>query len=228
MIYSACLQPHLPKLYKSIAAHISCVCHAPYLYLSCVTLLIAKHTALLSLYPTPPPTTPHPASQNFPRIPQISSLHRMTAQPNIRQKLKHAQLSPYISHLYCAYHMLFLCLHCATAYSFIYCNWTDTSPPIYPVFILYLSCAYLVPILCRFQQAKWYAENTPYDCQTTPLSLPDMKIRPQGFTKQDKHGSYAAEFILCLPCAFHVPMLCLSCAEFDKSTPLPRVTIMLQ
>lgn len=38
----------------------------PYiLCLSCATLLIAKHTALLSLYPTPPPTTPPPCLTNF-------------------------------------------------------------------------------------------------------------------------------------------------------------------
>lgn len=123
---SACLQPHLPQLYKSITAHISCVCHIPYLCLSRVTLLIAKHTVrchYTSRHPIPhsPPTTPLPASQIFPRIPQITlaASHDRTAQQTAAAQTRTTLPLP---HLYCAYNVFFLCLSCATAYSFIYCN----------------------------------------------------------------------------------------------------------
>lgn len=107
-------QPHLPQLYKSITADISCTLH--------VSILCHK-SHRQTRHPIPhyhsdhSPTLPH---KPFPEIPQIPPLYRKTAPPNRRQQLKHAQLSTYLSHLYCAYHMLFLCLHCVTAYSRIY------------------------------------------------------------------------------------------------------------
>lgn len=112
-------QPHLPQLYKSITADISCTLHVS---------ILCHYTHRQTRHPIAhsPPTTPHPASQIFPRIPQIPPLYRKTAPPNRRQQLKHAQLSTYLSHLCCAYHMLFLCL----------------------------PCTYLVPILCHSHKTK--------------------------------------------------------------------------
>lgn len=104
-IYHNCTNP-LQPIYL-----VPCMC------LSCVTILIARHA---TRYPTTPPTTPPLPHKPFPEIPQIPPLYRKTAPPNRRQQLKHAQLSTYLSHLYCAYHMLFMCLHCVTAYSRIY------------------------------------------------------------------------------------------------------------
>ena len=107
-------QPHLPQLYKSITADISCTLHVS---------IMCHNTHRQTRHPIPhypsdhSPTLPH---KPFPEIPQIPPLYRKTAPPNRRQQLKHAQLSTYLSHLYCAYHMLFLCLPCATAYSRIY------------------------------------------------------------------------------------------------------------
>lgn len=107
-------QPHLPQLYKSITADISCTLHVS---------IMCHNTHRQTRHPIPhypsdhSPTLPH---KPFPEIPQILPLYRKTALPNRRQQLKHAQLSTYLSHLYCAYHMLFLCLHCVTAYSRIY------------------------------------------------------------------------------------------------------------
>lgn len=85
--------------------------------LSCVTILIARHA---TRYPTTTPTTPPPCLTNLSPNTANTPLYRKTAPPNRRQQLKHAQLSTYLSHLYCAYHMLFLCLHCVIAYSRIY------------------------------------------------------------------------------------------------------------
>lgn len=107
-------QPHLPQLYKSITADISCTLHVS---------ILCHYTHRQTRHPIPhypsdhSPTLPH---KPFPEIPQIPPLYRKTAPPNRRQQLKHAQLSTYLSHLYCAYHMLFMCLHCVTAYSRIY------------------------------------------------------------------------------------------------------------
>lgn len=112
-------QPHLPKLYKSITADISCA----YPVSHCSPLSTPPCCPYTSRHPIPhypadhSPTLPH---KPFPEIPQIPPLYRKTAPPNRRQQLKHAQLSTYLSHLYCAYHMLFLCLPCVTAYSRIY------------------------------------------------------------------------------------------------------------
>ena len=107
-------QPHLPQLYKSITADISCTLHVS---------ILCHNTHRQTRHPIPhtpadhSPTLPH---KPFPKIPQIPPLYRKTAPPNRRQQLKHAQLSTYLSHLCCAYHMLFLCLPCVTAYSRIY------------------------------------------------------------------------------------------------------------
>lgn len=103
----------------------------PYiLCLSCALLVpILCHTAHCQAHRPAVPIPHSPADHSptllhktFPEIPQITPLYRMTSQPKRRQKLKHAQLSTYLSHLYCAYHVLFLCLCCVTAYSFIYRN----------------------------------------------------------------------------------------------------------
>lgn len=107
-------QPHLPQLYKSITANISCTLNVS---------ILCHNTHRQTRHPIAhsPPTTPPPCLTNlFPKYLQIPPLYRKTAPPNRRQQLKHAQLSTHLSHLYCAYHMLFLCLHCVTAYSRIY------------------------------------------------------------------------------------------------------------
>ena len=147
----------------------------------------------------------------------------MTAQPNRRQKLKHEHPLPVKFILCLSYAFLVFMLCHGIQFHLLQLNRYVASN---------ISCAYHVLTLCLSCVAFSRQSDIPKILHMTvrplPYPLPDMKIRPQGFTKQDKHGSYVAEFILCLPCAFHVPMLCLSCAEFDKSTPLPRVTIMLQ
>lgn len=130
-------QPHLPQLYKSITADISCTLHVS---------ILCHYTHRQTRHPIPHYHSDHSptASQIFPRIPQIPPLYRKTAPPNRRQKLKHAQLSPYtfmlclsyaflvftlchciqphILHLSqsvaadisCVYHALTLCLSCVT------------------------------------------------------------------------------------------------------------------
>lgn len=131
-------QPHLPQLYKSITADISCTLHVS---------ILCHNTHRQTRHPIPhypsdhSPTLPH---KPFPEIPQIPPLYRKTAPPNRRQQLKHAQLSPYtfilclsyaflvftlchciqphILHLSqsvaadisCVYHALILCLSCVT------------------------------------------------------------------------------------------------------------------
>lgn len=131
-------QPHLPQLYKSITADISCTLHVS---------IMCHNTHRQTRHPIPhypsdhSPTLPH---KPFPEIPQIPPLYRKTAPPNRRQQLKHAQLSPYtfmlclsyaflvftlchciqphILHLSqsvaadisCVYHALTLCLSCVT------------------------------------------------------------------------------------------------------------------
>lgn len=109
--------PDHSRIYRNCTNPLQPIYLVPCMCLSCVTILIARHA---TRYPTTPPTTPPLPHKPFPEIPQIPPLYRKTAPPNRRQQLKHAQLSTYLSHLYCAYHMLFLCLPCVTAYSRIY------------------------------------------------------------------------------------------------------------
>lgn len=106
-------QPHLPQLYKSITADISCTLHVS---------IMCHNTHRQTRHPIPHTPADHSptASQTFSRNTANTPLYRKTAPPNRRQQLKHAQLSTYLSHLCCAYHMLLLCLHCVTAYSRIY------------------------------------------------------------------------------------------------------------
>ena len=73
----------------------------------------------------------------------------MTAQPNRRQKLKHAQLSPY--HIYIVPIICFSCVYLMPQHTV---SFTATEQIRHFRYILCLSCTYLVPILCRFQQAK--------------------------------------------------------------------------
>lgn len=144
ILYLSCATPLSPAMHAQLRHKITFRLYMIYLpdhsriYHNCtnpaspiylVFILYFAYVYPVSLYSSPdtPPDTPlprrplpHPVSQIFPRIPQIPPLYRKTAPPNRRQQLKHAQLSTYLSHLYCAYHMLFLCLPCVTAYSRIY------------------------------------------------------------------------------------------------------------
>lgn len=106
-------QPHLPQLYKSITADISCTLHVS---------ILCHNTHRQTRHPIPHYHSDHspPCLTNLSPNTANTPLYRKTAPPNRRQQLKHAQLSTYLSHLYCAYHMLFLCLHCVIAYSRIY------------------------------------------------------------------------------------------------------------
>lgn len=157
MIY--CPQPHLPKLYKSIAAHISCVCNAPYLCLSCVTLLIAKHTALLSLYPTPPPTTPPPCltklSPNTANTLAVS--HDLTAQKTAIQTRTTLPL-PFTFILCLSYAFLVFMLCHGIQFHLLQLNRyvANHISCVYLVLIMYLPCAYPVSLsVCKVIYQKY-------------------------------------------------------------------------
>lgn len=109
--------PDHSRIYHNCTNPLQPIYLVPCMCLSCVTILIARYA---TRYPTTPPTTPPPCLTNLSPNTANNHCYRKTAPPNRRQQLKHAQLSTYLSHLYCAYHMLFLCLHCVTAYSRIY------------------------------------------------------------------------------------------------------------
>lgn len=105
-------QPHLPQLYKSITADISCTLHVS---------ILCHNTHRQTRHPIPhhpsdhSPTLPH---KHFPEIPQIPPLYRKTAPPNRRQQLKHAQLSPY--HIYIVPIICFSCVYIVSLHTAAY------------------------------------------------------------------------------------------------------------
>ena len=89
------------------------------------------------------PTLPH---KSFPEIPQIPPLHRMTAQPNRRQKLKHEHPLPvtFILCLSCAF-LVFMLYH-GIQFHLLQLNRSAAAhiSCVYLVFTMYLPCAYPV------------------------------------------------------------------------------------
>ena len=107
--------PDHSRIYHNCTNPLQPIYLVPCMCLSCVTILIARHA---TRYPTTPPTTPPLPHKPFPEIPQIPPLYRKTAPPNRRQKLKHAQLSPY--HIYVVPIICFSCVYIVSLHTAAY------------------------------------------------------------------------------------------------------------
>lgn len=110
-------QPHLPQLYKSGIANIPCVYLVLCLCLSCVTILIARHT---TRYPTTPPTTPPPCLTNL--FPKYRKYPRCIVRPHLPtdDSSSNTHNSPHTFHIYVVPIICFSCVYIVSLHTAAY------------------------------------------------------------------------------------------------------------
>ena len=132
--------PDHSRIYRNCTNPLQPIYLVPCMCLSCVTILIARHT---TRYPTTPPTTPPPCLTNL--FPKYRKYPRCIVRPHLPtdDSSSNTHNSPHTFHIYVVPIICFSCVYVVSRHTV---SFTATEQIRRRRYILCLSCAYHVSL----------------------------------------------------------------------------------